>query len=396
MLFNQIDRLIETVQFQIKLYLTKNDNNRALIENTFNEISKLAEDLLLNNTEYHGYCMYLYHINYSSFCHSIGEKDDAAKHQNKAKFFQHDYLKSERQISNLKETVETSTTNDLNSCELNNVLKVFAKIEARDFINSEVIQQFKKQLECILKLKVKNFNDYLEIENAAFCIKTLINEIMSKLDDKHESVISDIQKLKEKASKMKYKVQIDFMVKVDASIKPEELLFNNIVLTEENIKTRYRQLAKCFHPDKWKDDENEVLANKIFIIIQQCKESLKVKLKDERLSEDEMNDYEMKGDELWQKSLDLKYAKNQEWNKLKHFKKEDFLYSTKEELENERNKIVDESRQMYRAACITADKRKLSNKHRKVPTKSWVLSFKIFSFEIKVQNINLKLKNSYS
>ena len=138
MTLEQIGNLIGEVQFQIKIYLTSNENNRALIDKKFNELDKLADDLLLNNAEYYGYCKHLYHINYSNFCYLIGETDEATKHQRLAKYFHQDFLNTKRQNSNVSEKIETFTITDkqyaIDSCENNNFLDILSKMDKHDFI----------------------------------------------------------------------------------------------------------------------------------------------------------------------------------------------------------------------------------------------------------------------
>ncbi len=60
---------------------------------------------------------------------------------------------------------------------------------------------------------------------------------------------------------------------VVASNEPNKFLFSNKnLLTGETLNINYKQLAKCFHPNKWSQDENQELANRIFKIILTCKE----------------------------------------------------------------------------------------------------------------------------
>ena len=370
-MIKDIEDLLYQIREQIELNLRNNENNRALIEQKFKTLFELTEDLALNNPDYFGYYSYLYNINYSSFFLSIGMENDAKRHQNKAKYFEADFIKTvennpisnnfhlnEEEYNSKDEWVivkDTSGHSDIS--------ELLAIIENYQLFDINILSEVKEQLDRINKEQLNNFEEYVEIENISFVINSLINEIISKVDENenHESIII-FDEFKRKTSEIVYQLKIDFMKRVVFSTEPDKLLFNVNVFTEENINRNYRQLAKCFHPDKWNQDENQALANKVFLIILVCKESLEKKIKDESLGVDCMDDHAQKGDELWKQSIDFNYAKKQEWDKIKYTNKEVLKNWTSKQLEAKRIELVEKSRQQYRAACKIADKRNLSNK----------------------------------
>jgi patatin-like phospholipase/acyl hydrolase len=370
-MIKNIEDILKQLRVQIELNLRNNENNLSLIDQKFRELFELIEELSLNNPDYFEYYSYQYHINYSSFCSSIGRENEARKHQNKSKSYERDFLNIEKNSASINSHSNEAGYNSNsewvfleNTSEHSDFSNLLAIIENYQFLDSEIFGKIKDQLEIIKNIKINNFVEYVEVENISFLLNTLITEIISKVGEKdnNQSIIIDFDEFLRRASEMMYQLKIDFMKRVVFSTEPDKLLFNQNVFTEETINRNYRLLAKCFHPDRWNQDENQALANKVFVIVLACKESLEKKIKDESVGVDSIDHHEQKGDELWQQSLDFNYAKKQEWDKIRHYNSEVLKNWTIEQLEAERIKILEKSQQHYRSACKIADKRKLSNK----------------------------------
>ncbi|CAG8460495.1 11616_t:CDS:2 [Gigaspora rosea] len=187
----------------------------------------------------------------------------------------------------------------------------------------------------------------------------------SKVKNIRTGLIDNLRSLKSLAHDVAYLKRIEFISVLSNSSNKRELLFGNVINTEEEINKRAKVLSTHFHPDKTNNTCSFELrgiyksqCDALFIQILSFKEVLLNKLKSRCTSslDDDVNDYEKYGNECWQNAIDYNNASKRDWNKLKVLKKDDLMKFSDQELKNKSIYMAGLAYQQYRAACKIADK----------------------------------------
>jgi hypothetical protein len=258
----------------------------------------------------------------------------------------------------------------------------------QDFLSDNTIkfiEQIFKQFNDILR----TFEDY---ENIVNCYDNLINLVdnliadgINHMDEHQTSNTKEVENtsdhdfksektneklfplfhLRDLASKIAYSKRIGFMRDILNTPDKKEILFSNVVSTEEGINKRYRKLASYFHPDKTSglyiptvlQDEYKNLGTELFNYVLELKNSLLFDL-GESSKIGRLTFHEEKANEFWKIAIDYRNAHKAQWDKLKLLKKEDLEEIPSEKLQCASIDNAKLAYEEYRATCKLADKDK--------------------------------------
>ncbi|RIA80003.1 hypothetical protein C1645_839467 [Glomus cerebriforme] len=390
-MITQIENFFLETENLIKSQLRDNVQNKDKIKEKFRDGKKLIDDLEEDDEEKYKFFKYKYHITYASYLKTVGDYDNANKQQNLAKIYENFVGNPEndtyRTDSILFKDAKLNINQDFNSEEtpilngLEELLENIQSILADDIIN--IIKHIFKQFNEV----PKTFKEYQEIaEYVDFLHKTANALIIEGLEASQSSETNELNAVKEQseqnknnselvdslnnlkllAEKATYQKRIAFIQHVLNSSNNKEILFSNILFTEEGINKRSRKLSSYFHPDKtnqpnspnFLQDEHKSLGAELFKIIHECKERLSADL----INVSNLSFHETKANKLWKLTIDYRNAAKGKWEKLKTLKKEDIIEYSSEELENFSLEKGELAYQEYRAACKIADKAKQLNK----------------------------------
>ncbi|CAG8797809.1 1431_t:CDS:1, partial [Gigaspora rosea] len=238
----------------------------------------------------------------------------------------------------------------------------------------------------------KTFEGYLEAIHCEIYMNKLADSIINEKliilkansdSEEHEKssknknisteLINHLRCLKLFAHEAAYSKRIEFISFIsDFRDKKDqmEILFKNVINTEEEINRRFRILSKCFHPDRTKNLDSPFVLQEIsksqddelFKLILGFKEHLLNKLKKDL----ELENHENNGDKLWKIAIDFHNASKGQWNKLKILKKEDIKELSSELLKQNSMHNGEMAYYQYRAACKIADKAKMLKRQVKL------------------------------
>ncbi|CAG8477461.1 34416_t:CDS:2, partial [Racocetra persica] len=203
-----------------------------------------------------------------------------------------------------------------------------------------------------------------------------LNHKPSKVKNISTELLDCLKNLKSLARDVAYLKRTEFISFVSNYSNKRELLFGNVINTEEEINKRARVLGSYFHPDRTKNSccplglqgVYKSQGDELFKLIFGLKEHLLNKLTNRCASEfeDDVNDYEKYGNDLWKITMDYHNASKGQWNKLRVLKEDDIKELSDEELKQESTYMGDLAYHQYRAACKIADKNKLLKRQVKL------------------------------
>ncbi|RIA93787.1 hypothetical protein C1645_873892 [Glomus cerebriforme] len=389
----QIEDFFLETENLIKFQLQDNIENNSDIKKKFKEGKKLIDELEEDDVEQYRIFKHKYHTIYAIYLKTVGEVDNAIKQQNLVKEYEKYTKKPEgdnyKTDSILFKDATLDVTQDFNSEETSMIDDVKEKLgKIQNILGDNIIETIKQVFNQFNETP-KTFKMYQQIiEYGAILHKTIdsliieglessqnseANEIKEQLEqnkNNHELLFDSLNCLKLLADKATYSKRIDFIQYVLNSSNKKEILFSNILFTEEGINKHSRKLSSYFHPDKtnqpntpnFLQDEHKSLGAELFKIIQEFKELLLADLK----VVSNLSFHEIKANELWKITIDYHNAAKGKWEKLKTLKKEDIEGFSSEELENLCVEKGELAYQEYRAACQIADKAKQLKKQVKL------------------------------
>ncbi|CAG8647337.1 12471_t:CDS:2, partial [Gigaspora rosea] len=205
-----------------------------------------------------------------------------------------------------------------------------------------------------------------EIKN----VSTKSIEKSTKIKTVSTELIDHLRCLKLFVHEAAYSKRIEFISFISDSPNKVEILFKNVVNTEERINRHVRILSKCFHEDRTKNQNSPFVLQEIYKsqgdelykLILGFKEHLLNKLKITL----KIEDYEKHGNELWKITIDYHNASKGQWNKLKILKKDDIEELSSELLKQNSMLMGELAYNQYREACKIADKAKMLKRQVKL------------------------------
>ncbi|GBB94404.1 hypothetical protein RclHR1_02350003 [Rhizophagus clarus] len=397
----QIENFFSEIENLIKFQFQENVQDTSEVKKKFREGKRLIDELEEDNEELYKLFKSKYHITRASYLKAVGEIDDAIKQQKSAKKFEGIdtyknesilFTKGKLNLNQSEESEEKSLLKDVEE-QLKNIQSILG-----DKILGSIIQTFKQLdkvpitfkeyeeivnyanllnkttdaliCEVLINLEVPQDTDTNEVskEQLEYQIKTLVE----KNKNKHV-FIDSLNRLKVLALEITYLRRIAFIQNVINSSNKKEVLYSDILFTEEEINKRSRKLASYFHPDKTNEpnnpnylhDKHKNLGDEIFKDTQKFKDELLSELRVASNNEG-LKFHEKKANELWKITIDYRNAAKEKWDKLKVLKKDEIKEFSSEELNNlsVENGIL--AYQEYRAACKIVDKEKQLQKQVKL------------------------------
>lgn len=131
----------------------------------------------------------------------------------------------------------------------------------------------------------------------------------------------------------------------------EDILFKDVVLTEERVTKVYKQWALLFHPDQvFIPPEHKFLFTEVFKHVVDKKEKILAEIGKKSINTEK---YLKKGNELYDLALDCNFASKKEFKRLKVKQESDFQNMTELELKNLKIQYALLAYEQYRAAANT-------------------------------------------
>ena len=341
------------------------------IQQVFDEVKGLIDELEATNEEEFKNLKYWFHFKLHAYLLAIGKVTDATKQQVIFKRFE----KFKQNLTFSPKITDTNAVDpfadavymqDQLEISLAQSLELFDKmkkpLEDGYALRDEIIVSMRTFFKELHISEINNFKDYIRFKTNDDIFHGFRNEMLLQSgEDSKKIPISDIfEELRPIALRKLYELRIRFIEKVITARVPEELLFGCIVITEDNIQKRYRELAVLFHPDKasWVEKGHSTIISEMFVIIQNCKKNLLAKLEERSTTLGKQEFHKENANEYWQIALDYKNAKGKKWDKLKKIKKENILHLTDEELKGFEAANLTSACEEYKAACRIADQHK--------------------------------------
>ncbi|CAG8484615.1 4667_t:CDS:1 [Funneliformis mosseae] len=257
------------------------------------------------------------------------------------------------------------------------VEKLIKELQILDVIDVNVVKDIQNSFKVFNEIQPATFESYQEIVNYEINFRNVANNLIneglirfqesrnSKIKDDNRQYFSSLNSLKLLASKMAYSKRIDFIRDVLNSSHKKEMLFGNIMFTEEEINKRYRKLALYFHPDKTGQPntpyslqgEHKKLGDRLFRFGLNFKESFLDELKN-TLKNEGWALHEKSANHLWKITIDYRNAAKGQLNNLKLLNKDDIKELTSEGLKRHSVNYGLLAYKEYRAACKIVDKAK--------------------------------------
>ena len=389
----KISGILPEIDDQIEEYLlseTPNESGVFEIEKKFKELKSIVEiDEFQQNEIAYGYFKYVYHAKNASYLRVVGREVEAELQEKLSKRFETfkergaDYFlcKEESPAVDLIDpgvpvVCVSADAEDFETLEFDpeHIEMIFEQLG--QFLSSEIVVRIKTLFDRSHSVLPKNFNDYNELMACQDAIGKLLDEILTKCsegnddgDNNLDHIIESLNELRVIASSGFYKLQLKFMENALVEAHSQNsMLFGDIVLTEENLKKRYRGLCKLFHPDKatWIFEKHKPILLQFFNLIVETYSASLEKLQREYSKSTEFNFYEKIANECWEIALDYRHALKGEWGKLEHLTKDVLLHLTEQELKSRRLEYLNLAYEQYRACCKIADKNKDLSKQIKL------------------------------
>ncbi|RIA88532.1 hypothetical protein C1645_852479 [Glomus cerebriforme] len=335
-MITQIEFFFSETKNLIESQLQDNIQNKDEIKKKFRDGKKLIDELEEDDVEQYRIFKYKYHTTYAIYLKTVGEVDNATKQQNLANEYEKYTKKPEgdnyKTDSILFKNATLDVAQDFNPEEkfvLDDVEEQLGRIQ--NILGDNIIETIKQIFKQFNEMP-KTFKMYQQItEYGAILHKTIdsliieglessqnseaneINEQLEQNKNNHELLVDSLNCLKLLTDEATYSKRIDFIQYVLNSSNKKEILFSNILFTEEGINKHSRKLYLYFHPDKTNNPNTPNFLK---------------------------GEHKTKG----------------QWEKLKLLKKDDIKESSSKELENFSLEKGELAYQEYRAACKIADK----------------------------------------
>ncbi|CAG8690894.1 13780_t:CDS:1, partial [Cetraspora pellucida] len=376
----------------IRFQFDNNITNHSEIEQKFREIIVLINEIGADNENQYELYRYKYHTTYNSYLNAIGDVEGANRQEILARRYERHRIEEIQPVLYV-DFVESVAVNQ--DCHLKDkILEKLNKIRSileDELIDINVVNTLISEIKQIFEnfdRITETFEGYQEAINCEIYMHRLANSLINKklitlkANDNNEGLKSSkIQTVSKElidylrclelfAHDVAYSKRIEFISFLSNSSDKIEILFKNIINTEEGIKRRARVLNSFFHPDRTKhlnspyvlQEKHKSQGDELFKLILTFKEHLLNKLKKTL----ELEDYEKYGNELWKTAIDYNNASKGKWNKLKILKKDDIKELSSELLKHNSITMGELAYHQYRAACKVADRAKLLKKQVKL------------------------------
>ncbi|CAG8745728.1 13314_t:CDS:1, partial [Racocetra fulgida] len=365
--------------------------NQSDIEQKFKETFTLINELEADNNYQHNSYKYKYHTTYHNYLSVVGDEEGANKHEKIAKKYEKFVNAHTEEMKPVlyATDVESSADNQDSNLE-NKILKELDQIRPilkDELTESDVVEtlisEIKRVFEKLSKVP-KTFEGYREAIDCEIYMNRIVEGLVheklivlkgnSNSEKKHDNKSSKIKNvsielighlrcLEAFAHDAAYSKRIEIVSYLSDSSNKLEILFRNVINTEEEINKRARILSSWFHPDKTKNptspymlrDKHKSQGDELFKLILGFKEHLLNKLKKTL----ELDNYVQYGRELWITTLDYNNASKGQWDKLKELKEEIVKELPSESLKQHSMIYGELAYHQYRAACKIADRAKL-------------------------------------
>ncbi|CAG8443827.1 3609_t:CDS:2 [Acaulospora colombiana] len=383
-IISQIEKFFKEIDCLIGLQSRNENVNSSEIQRKFTDGKVLIDETEGNDEERFKFYRHKYHATYSRFLKIIGETDKAKRQEELAKKYEY-FVKIDTCETILFPEILPDDDNQYSNPE---------EMKAQEYVE-ELMRKIQGILENEKYLKPirqvfnqlggipKDLESYRNIIGCEAVLNGIVNGISNEgqvfLDESYtlipgevkddaesrvdtEQLVELLNLLMLLARKMAYSRRISFMRSVLDSSKKTDILFSNVLFTEENINKRTRELSLYFHPDRtknrnsenWLQEEHRHLGDEIFKLTIEFRDELLESL----MKNEDLNYHEKKADKHWKKAIDLRNAANEQWNKLKILKKEDIDIHSSKKLKSLSVPNGDLAYYEYRAACKIADKTK--------------------------------------
>ncbi|RIA98079.1 hypothetical protein C1645_870962 [Glomus cerebriforme] len=399
-IISQVENFFLEIENLINLQLQDKTLNQHEIEQKFKEGKELIDNLEEDDEEQHGIFRYKYHTTYANYLKIDGKLDKVSKQERLAKKFEKLFKKQRKDIYETNSRLFTDAT-------LGNINQAYIPKEENKENIQEAVEEELKKIQSILEDSViksirqtfkqfndlpKTFEDYKKIVICETFLRKIVDnpinesiigleeddtsnpdkkseDQISKIKENRENrqqLVSSLSHLKSLASSTAYSKRLAFMFHVLKSSNKKEILFNNILFTEEEINKRFKDIALYFHSDKtnrpntstWLQEKHKNLGAEIFNFALEFKESLLNDLDEVLQNEDYMTFHKKKANKLWKIAIDFRNAAKGQWNKLKLLENDGLVEYSSEQLERLSIDNGMLAYQEYRAACKIADKAK--------------------------------------
>jgi hypothetical protein len=189
-----------------------------------------------------------------------------------------------------------------------------------------------------------NFTDYSQINIHGAGFNSLINVMLARLTEEEQKadkrkdnitgIIKRLGELKIIVEQKIYQIRVKFIESALVCSKPEEKLFDNLLLTEENINKRYKELSLCFHPDKthWLLEKHKSIGRQLFELTTKFRGNLLQEFEKVSFEKEKFVFHQEKGHYFWKVALDYQHAQKKQWHQLSLLKKEDIAHLSNNEL----------------------------------------------------------------
>ncbi|KAF0553178.1 hypothetical protein F8M41_020562 [Gigaspora margarita] len=345
---SQIVACFSNIEALIRSQFKDNIQNHSEIVQKFKEAIILLSEIEDENQ--HGFYCYKYYTTYSSYLRMIGDTENANKQEKLAKRYER-YADTHAEGTQFVLYANEVATDDINQDDkLKEILETLdqsCQILENELADINVVDKLINEIQCnFVKLNriTKTFEGYIEAINCETYMNGLVDrfinekliflnansnsnehENLSESENINTELIDHLRCLKLIAHKTAYSKRIEFISFIFNSPNKIEILFKNVINTEEAINKCFKSLSKCLHEDRTnKQNSLFVLqeihksqADELFKLILGFKEHLLNKLKKVL----ELEDHEKCGNELWKITIDYHNASKGQWNKIKVLKK---------------------------------------------------------------------------
>ncbi|CAG8504768.1 20795_t:CDS:1 [Dentiscutata erythropus] len=337
---SQIDIYFSEIDALIKFQLEDNVQNHSEIKRKFRGVLGLINEIEVDDENQYGLYKYEYHKTYYSYLKANDDMEGANKQKILAERYEkYTNTRTEETQYVLHPSVDFIASNDINQdcnlkTEILEELKQISPILEDELVEINIVDKLTSEIQQIFKKLsgiTKTFEGYQEAINCEFHMHKLadrlINEKLiilkannnseeenksSRIENVSMELIDHLKCLKLLAHKDAYSKRKEFISFLSNSSNKIEILFKNVINTEEEINRRARILGSCFHPDRTKNPKCPYVLHEIyksqgdelFRLISKFKEHLLNELKKTL----ELKDHENYGNELWKITIDYHNA----------------------------------------------------------------------------------------
>ncbi len=389
-LVQQINQGFQKIDDLVEAYLSGRVEVASEIDLIFKDLKSIIDaDEFQENEQFHGYFKYVLHSRQATYLGLLGNHVGAAAQEKLAKRFElfkqyADRYIVTRDLGLPSTVVDLDFSADFEDFDAFDVQASIDRIvslldDLKVIVPNNLVQDFQVLLARTASKSLHDLNHYLELITVRDELSKVLDECLLKLSEKQCSTsnVGISEKLKDKINELHviikrhvYPLQVQFMQELLADISNQvpKLFGDTSVLTEENLKKRYRELCRLFHPDKaqWIRDKHKPTLLNFFNLIKEGYEALQEGLEQQYATSSKYNFYEQEALQYWSRSQDYRHALNQDWLKIQ-FEDVGLLRTfTQEHLKSKRVEYAELSYQRYRVCCKIADENKHFQKQVKL------------------------------